>query len=481
MKRAFRLTMLLAATCATTVSAQVVTAPESLAKATVTCTGCEAPAVVLSRHLLRGDMAKLQGYASELLHTLSRTGPGELRKALGDVRRNYYRLVWVARDESGGTAVQSAVVHDGATEAVRVLPGITPSSSVQLLDVFVSADAGAMLDSQYVSTAVKDPLMAQIPAFVEKTGVIGFLAGLPLARGDDTTVSTTYSVARATLPLERADVKIKDTVVVPGSSGGLRRASADLRDRLLIREARLSACAQGLARADADAIAAGLGRPSCTAAPGQTGLAPGGVNACRAELLDLLDAEYRKAAACHDAAPPPGVDPLPVVDKQFSDLVGTLRETRRTAEWKLSNAPRTRYTFGVLSAAIIGSPNYSGDTIRAKVGANGTLIQDPLPTFLTMAVVNIHPVPYDAQQDRPSASERVRVFAGTTITPDFGIGGGVGVMIVRGLTINAGWVNLFVKTPRQGLKLGQTPPAGQTPLTVGNAGIWFAGLGYNFK
>jgi len=427
-------------------------------------------------------MPRLQGYASELLRTLSRSGPPQLQKALGDVQRNYYRLVWVGRDDSGGApSLQSAVVHEGDTGAIRALPGITPSSSIQFLDVFVSAEPGAILESQYVSTPVKDPLMAQIPAFVEKTGVIGFIAGLPLARGATDSVSTTYSIARPVLPLARADIKIKDTVILPGSAVGMRRASGELRDRLSIREARLSTCAQELARADAAAIASALGQESCAFPAGQTSLDASGVNACRASLLALLEDEYKKAAGCRDATPPSGSDPLLVVDKQFTDLAGTLKETRRAAESKLSNTPRTRYSFGVLTSAIIGNPHYRGTTVRAKIGGNGSLVHDPMPTVLTMVMVNIHPRAYDPQQDQPTLAERFRLFAGTSITPDFGIGGGAGVMILRGLTVNVGWANLFVRTPREGLSLGQTPPAGTAPLSAGNAGVWFAGLGYSFK
>src|SRR5947208_10292982 len=98
-----------------------------------------------------------------------------------------------------------------------------------------------------------------------------------------------------------------------------------------------------------------------------------------------------------------------------------------------------------------------------------------------MGLVNIHPRPYDATDDRLTLAERVRLFVGPSLTPDFGIGGGVGVMIVRGVTIDAGWVNLFVKTPRSGYSIGQTPPLDTTPLGVGSARVWFAGLSFSSK
>jgi hypothetical protein len=466
--------------------AQTVTTPEPLGRVTVTCdsANCESPAAVLTRHLSRGDMVKLQGYASELLQTLAKTGPEPLRAALGNVKRNYYRLIWMGRDDSGASAVQSAVVHVGARDAIRTLPGVTTTSSVQLIDVFISADASAVVDTQVVSTSVKDPLLAQIPGFIEKTGLIGFVAGLPIGRGEalDAKAPTTYTVARPLLPMARADLKIKDTVITPGSAAGLRRSSTELRDRLSTRDVRLSPCAQSLAAADAEAVAKGLAQPACTITREQpAGLTTPEVNACRTVLSGLLEEAFTKASACRDPDPAPGGDAVLLVDKQFSDLIGGMKETRKSAESKLANTPRTHYNFGVLSGAVVGTPSYRHFATRAKVGGNGALIADPMPTVMTMMLVNIHPRGYDPQRDSASASERFRLFAGTVVTPDFGVGAGGGVMIVRGLSVNAGWANLFVKTPGSGLSIGQTPGAGKTALKIGNAGVWFLGLSYSFK
>jgi hypothetical protein len=231
--------------CATAASAQVVTTSQKLARTTLTCAeaDCESPIVVLSRHFSRGDMVKFQGYAAELLRTLARSAPADMKTALGDVNRNYYRLVWMCRDDSGAASLQSVMVHAGDTEAVRTLPGITSSSQTQLLDVLISADRGAVLDSQYASTPAKDPLTAQIASFVDKTGVIGFVAGLPLGRGEalagpGRTVATTYAVARPILPLARAELRVRDTLVVPGSVSSLTAESAKLKERLSTRDVR---------------------------------------------------------------------------------------------------------------------------------------------------------------------------------------------------------------------------------------------------
>lgn len=474
---------------ATAASAQIVTTSERLARTSLRCDGaaCESPVSVLSRHFTHGDIPRMQRYGAELLQTLARSGPTDLKTALGDVERNYYRFVWVCRDDAGTTSLQSFVVHLGEDGIVRTLPGITSSSRTQLIDVFISTDPTAVLESQYVSTPVKDPLAAQIPGFIEKTGLIGFLAGLPLARGEETAgahpaIVTTYAVSKPRLPVSRADLKIRDTVIVPGSVSGVRSAAEELARRLSARDVRLSSCGQALAHADADAVAKGLASTACTARPGQEGgLTASEVGHCRGSLLDAVAEAFTAASTCRDTPPAPGEDPLLVVDKQFTDLLGTMRESRRTAEWKLTNAPRTRYSFGVLSAAILGRPHYTSGTVRSKIGSNGSIVIDPMPTLLTMALVNIHVRPYDSQADSVTWAERFRLFAGTTITPDFGLGGGAGVMIVRGLTADVGFANLFVRSPREGFKVGQTPPAGSSPFSAGNARAWFAGLSYSFK
>jgi hypothetical protein len=463
------------------------TTPQMLSKATLTCqaAGCESPVAVFTRHVSRADWRTLQNYGEELLQTLSKTGPDDIRMALGDINQNYYRFVWIGRDNTGGPAVQSAIVHVGEEESITSIPGITASSRVQLIDILVSADPAAILDTQYLSTRKEDPLAAQIPAFVQKTDVLGFLAGLPLARGEDTrTVSTTYTLSRAVLPYKRADIRIRDTIVVPGSAASLRTAGTELRDRLVIRDARLSPCAQQLAAADAEAISAAASEGSCVIPPGQApGLTTDQANACRSAMTRRLEDTYRQAVmSCRETPPAVGFDPMTAVDKQFTDLAGTLRETRRTAETKITDVPHTRYSFGVLSAAIIGEPTYFGSAIRAKVGSNGLLIHDPLPTVLSMAIINIHPRAYDADADVPTSAERVRLFVGTTITPEFGIGGGAGFMLVRGLSVTAGWANLFIDTPRSGLSIGDVAPKTVSdPLSIGRAGVFFAGLSYSFR
>ena len=475
-------------------AAQTVTVPQPLARAAVPCEAaappCETVPEVLSRHAAVGDSSTLHRYAWEVLSTLSRDAPPLLREALGDVRRNYYRFIWVdAEYADGEPAIRTLLVHlDDVPDAPDSLPGIGVSavaSGPALIDVFASDDPDAVLRTQYISTRLEDPRPAQIPGLVEASGVIGFLAGaVARTRGEAAgPPATTYSIARARLPFRRSNVTIRDTVVVPGSAAALREAATDLRDGLMIREARSSRCAQALATSHAAAIATGATQGACSAPQGQaSALNAREAAACRDELLDLLAESYRSTAgSCQDTPPDAGFDPLLVVDTTFTELVESLRQTRRTSESNLVNVPRTRYSFGLLSGAILGTPTGFGSTVRARVGDEGTIVQDPLPTLLNMVVVNIHPLAYDPDRHSIGWSERFRFFAGTVVSPDFGVGGGAGVMILRGLAANVGWATLFVSSPKTGLAIGDTPLTDADPLRIGRAGVFFAGLTYSFE
>lgn len=139
------------------------------------------------------------------------------------------------------------------------------------------------------------------------------------------------------------------------------------------------------------------------------------------------------------------------------------------------NVPKRHISFGLLSAATFGE---SKDPIRVKVDEN-KVVQDPLPTALTMAIVNIHPSAYDAQNEKISWSERLRFFAGATLSPEFGIGFGGGVALFRGVSLNLGYAFMLIDTEGD-QKIGQEVLADEDPLGSGTAGAWFFGGSYSF-
>jgi hypothetical protein len=68
-----------------------------------------------------------------------------------------------------------------------------------------------------------------------------------------------------------------------------------------------------------------------------------------------------------------------------------------------------------------------------------------------------------------------------TLTPDFGLAGGVGYGLIRGLSINAGLAWIRVDALRKGDEIGQAPDEPREPFrTRGKTQVVFLGFGYNF-
>ncbi len=97
-----------------------------------------------------------------------------------------------------------------------------------------------------------------------------------------------------------------------------------------------------------------------------------------------------------------------------------------------------------------------------------------------MGILNIHPWAYDADSFQPSWRERLRLFVGGILNPEFGISAGIGLQLVRGLSVNAGAGFVLIDTLKPGEAFGAKPLDSEDPFEYGTATVFFAGLGYNF-
>jgi hypothetical protein len=113
--------------------------------------------------------------------------------------------------------------------------------------------------------------------------------------------------------------------------------------------------------------------------------------------------------------------------------------------------------------------------------ANALITPDPLGRQISMVVVNGSFTPYDSTRPAPGWNERARWFAGTVVAPDIGAGGGLSMLIVRGLAINAGVAVLAIRTPASGERIGNAPMNAVSPFRAGAAAGGFVGISYNFK
>lgn len=463
-----------------TANAQVPTVPVSLGDALKT--GITAGGLSeLTKFYNEGKWKNLQDKAGEMIRNI----PLEPLKSKG--ADNYVVLLWSGKDAAGEDALLWTFVHDPHPEAyATVLPGLKGTKKA-LYEVYLSEQVGAGFTSYYLSTGVEDPFMTQIPTVVERiaeplfalfggaAGVLPVRALPPGRKGlKAEPKEPIYAwVRQVALPIARADVKAHYFAGEPIPIEDFVDNAKQLAARLRFTTVSHSECGRGLASTLETAAAEVAGKSCLAPTSGDTAeQRKKKAEDCLKAFDDRFLHEYRTAtSACPtDAAPR-------VVNREFRNLVTNWRPEKRKSEVTFQNRPLTHFGFGALTSfAFEGRTNKP----RAKVD-DGVLVEDPLPRAITAVVLNYNILGYNASSSRVGWEERLNLFGGGTITPTFGLTGGVNFVLVRGLGLNMGYARLFHLTKRDDDSFGQPPSDKLDPLGVDNVGVWFAGLSYNFK
>lgn len=423
------------------------------------------------------------------------------------------RLVWL-EEKPDGTTVSRQIIHQSKKipSPVPTLPGVKgltanrPTDS-DIFDILIDfnpdpASEGfrsAVLKTLYVSEKKPNPLLEQIPGFVKQLGFMGFLSGTGAGAVANRAVNqplppsetapppqALFTVTAPDLPERRAEVNIRDFVVRAVSLAHIKDSAEALAVRLKRSEGRQSTCAGTLAKENAIAIAAVSAKSSVGAVCElDQNTLPKRPEACQSELEEALAATYvRVIATCLPDAGSIGHDPVASVRTAFNALVSTLGFDVAKGEGQFHNVPRDTFSFGLVAALRVKDTEFSDQ--RVKIGDDGNVKVDPLPRLLSMVVVNWHPLGYDPSKlatykDRGS----VKVFGGTTISPDFGLAIGGGYSPIKGLSVNFGWGWLFINVPREGVLVGSPVPADEAlrrdPFRRGSARTLFWGLSYSLQ
>jgi hypothetical protein len=485
---------------------------------------------------LDGDWECLQGNVMAALRP--RTGDPAAAASIHtfDFAHNYYRLALVSdRRAPDGEIVQflvhgslqadettaQQIVDDpkGGCAQVKVadidepfaqrLPGLT-----KLYDVFATTNRADERAASYLTTPVPDPFLEKLSAFFSKIDPAALLSRfvrINVAAAADVEILFVH-VSEVTLPRRRASIAITD-LVNKSSHLDLEKLgldSAQLAADLPLRTARGSACAEALTPClDAvlrDAAACLTPDPPAGQDDLQRCLGPAGggivscplpipplpgnaVDSCKGDRDNRRRCLIRKRvshayatviggiATCAPGARPDFVKEA-AVESAYLGLVPNAKPQQLKKDSTYENALPTRRTLGLISSLMVET---SGDE-RVKLDG-GKLVTDPLRGAMGLAVVNYHPVGFDPKSEEPTFGERFRLFAGPVITPEFGLGAGVGYAIWRGVSVNVGYAQVRVNTLRRGDRLADpavAPSNLRRPFRDGNTGVVFVGLGFNF-
>lgn len=425
----------------------------------------KSPLAELTDLYLGGEVKVLQEKTRKYLTDLYEAK--ERPKHYLNFEANHYLVVFLSTKDS--TELLRYVVHNKPEprDYSLTVPGLTKKES--LFEVFLSSTERQTYSTTYSLQRQADPLLAQIPAFAGllKPSVVAPL--LPRSAVAPPARFPLVASVRAVdlLDMRRATAKVKETLSTINDLPGVSKAIDSTAASLELRTARLSVCAKGLVTKLKDALKKVV-EDSCDADKGAS-------TKCLEALKAAIGTTYKDhIGTCSNLS---STDLQATIDTEaeFLSTIGTQAAASKSSEYVLTNRPLQRLSFGVVSAFISDT---SGDT-RVKL-QNGNIVSDPLSGALSMAVLNIHPKAYDPDRAKQSGAERFRFFVGGVFAPEFGVGAGVGVSLIRGLTINAGYAWLVVDDLRAGDTIGPAPMNPSKPFGQGTSEVLFVGLGFNF-
>jgi hypothetical protein len=383
-------------------------------------------------------------------------------------KTKFYCIVLIDKKSSSEFEIIRYIFHDPSPDPyIKRFPGIT-----ELYEVILSPiDSILSLKSDYSFTREEDSLVAQIPLFVEKFEPIIFTVlnnRITAAEKGEDVPTIFVEMKKVKIPLKRAEIVIKDSgAIMMGSYlDQIKKRAEEFKDSLINREVYKNKFGIRFA---SDIIKA-INKVCCSAVDCRKAIMDAIKTTYEENLINICDRKKLKTAL--------------LVEEKFLQFVANLSLTKGSAEFKYKNSPLTRFSFGLVSSYMFGALDHKD---RSKL-EEGIYQPNPLRGNLTMAIVNIHPCKYDQNASKMTREERFRLFVGGVLTPEIGIGGGIGFGILRGLTVNLGCTVLRIDTPKSAVpaivdeeKIGTKPGYPNDPFKSEPAFVFFFGFGYNFK
>ncbi len=419
---------------------------------------------------------------SEAASGSQRASAADVAAAL-DLERNHVAVMWLGADAFGKPQLMRIVVHRTNGQPYNLdLPGVSTNADAgELVELFLSRSSLGRLTSLYVSTREDDPLLAQLPAFIQALAgplfaTIGTIAGnVPGLVRETVAVppkpKLAATVKRVGLPFRRAEVRLQAIAREPVSTAEFAHSAARLASAFSFSEIPRSPCARTLAAALAADLPVVTQAAVCSAATAQP-------LTCLAAFDRVLSASFDAAVkSCEGGAPSADErDALEKVDAAFRELVEAGTSTSATLDVTFKNRPPSRFAFGAGSGVMTRA-----SLTRSRVTTeDGVLVADPLDRVMTMAFVNWSPAGYDAEDPRISPAERFRLFFGAALTPDFGPALGLNVLLARGIGVTVGGAFLFGKGA-DNAEIGNTPAKPDDPYKLSIARTVFVGISYSYK
>ena len=475
---------------------QVTTTPIPLVKPFVINRGYE-DLQTLTRLYNAGEWGKLDRLAKALLGAaqsaakVAAPGNDELVTAL-DPSTHHIILVWIGADAFDKPMLARIVVHgppgaepaggardDDVALALADLPGVGAGDD-PLYEVFFSRGTRGKIADVYVSTRDKNPISEELPAFIqaiaaplfETIGILGGAVGPTLIPTAQPSIAAT--VSRIALPFERATIKWKAVAREPVTESDFIASLADLSSDLKFSKVPHSSCAKDFIDRVLERLQAAVRDPVCSAD------AASSASSCKpfigTELTAVFDSQRCGPPSARRAAADPERAELLSIDAEVRKFISENLTMSAESELTFRNRPLTHWSFGA-GSGVIATASLTQPRVKLQ---DALIVADPLPRVTTLAFVNWSPAGYNAEADHLGVAERVRPFFGATLTPDFGIAGGVNVLLARGIGVLGGAAVMFAKGAAAD-DINKVPADPDKAYDISYARVLFWGISYNFK
>lgn len=435
-----------------------------------------------------GDARKARGLAQELLKEAAGR-PGATKKAY-DATTSQIVVMWAlqAADAESVTLKRMNVNPRDDASFDLDLPGVGTDDQSEVYEVLLSTHPSSALITDYASAPTDNPLSAQ---FVDVVGrIVGPLFGLAsdvqgksgrtFTAAAPTTKANLWATSfRVRLPFKRAAIAATSKASLPLTEARATALVTNLAADLLLKDTSYSLWARSFAREMVDA--AGRAIKMCTT-PASSALPSPAV--CKQFFDDQFQAAHKACIDNNGCAPPSGAKPTDAdlaavnrINAAFREFAANGAAESSTLQSSFHNEPFTHLAFGLLTGMMVGSP--SPNRARVKVKDDGTFAADPVGRQISMIILNIS-CGYKASSPSLSRSERWRGFVGGVVTPDFGLGGGLSLLLVRGVAVNVGGGVLFSRGLPDKKTVGDVADPVK-PFALARMPFGFVGASFNFK
>ena len=278
-----------------------------------------------------------------------RAAGSEVASAL-DLQRNHVALMWLGADAFGKPQLMRVVAHRTSGQPYSLdLPGVSASPrDGELVELFLSRSPLGRMTSLYTSTREDDPLLKELPAFIQALAgplfaTIGTIAGNVPGLVRETVElpprpKLAATVKRVGLPFRRAEVVLQAVAREPVSTGDFAQRALRLASSLSFSDLPRSPCARKLAATLAAELPVVTQAAVCSAATAQP-------QACLTAFDTVLTSSFDAAVASCEGGKPSGAErnALETVDEKFRELVETGTSTSANLNVTFKNRPPSRF------------------------------------------------------------------------------------------------------------------------------------------